>query len=310
MADPVLSTGQYSIGVSGGPAFTYGGRSGSYANNIQVATTQTDSGNLAVQDQAVVGHDGMLFGIDTMEGMAVTQSGQVNMPGQGAAAMDMYGTLAANWNDPAIRLANSKIVVLRAFYPGSAVVRRCYGRGRKIVPVMGLVNQGLVPWTAMFQAADGIWYSDVDNGVTLTKTASRRGGVPPPWGAPMLLAPASDATLNSVNNTGPQPTWPVITFTGNISNPGITYIDTPVSIGYRGSIGISDTLVIDTRPWARTALLNGVSVAGRLTGDPMISLQLQPGTTRISFTGQDYAGSSTVTVRWRSAFLSIGGNAL
>jgi hypothetical protein len=101
----------------------------------------------------------------------------------------------------------------------------------------------------------------------------------------------------------------VITFAGPITNPGLVYAGTPVSVGYTGVLASGDTLVIDTRPWARTALKNGASVAGLLTGDPMIALQLQPGSTIMQFTGQDFTGTATCTVTWRSATLMIGGTA-
>jgi hypothetical protein len=307
MADPALTTGQYSIGTDGSSsAFVFGGRAGTFANSIQIASTQWDD-DLTSQDTAVVGHDGLLFGIDTAGGMTITQIGQVNIPGQPAAAMDAFSALKAVWNDPAIRLQNSKMVVLRAFYPGSSVIRRTYGRGRKIIPVMGLAFQGLVPFTSQFMAAEAVWYSDVNNALTLTKVANIRGGVPSPWSAPFVLGSSTEFSAGTIINAGTLPTWPVITFTGLINNPGIMYVNAPVSVGYRGAIGIGDTLVIDTRPWARTVLLNGVSVAGRLTGDPMISLQLQPGSTAVRFLGQDLFGASTMTVRWRNSYQSIGG---
>jgi hypothetical protein len=54
-------------------------------------------------------------------------------------------------------------------------------------------------------------------------------------------------------------------------------------------------------------LLNGSNVAGAMQGDPMIALQLQPGATTVQFLGQDFSGSSNMTVRWRNAFQAIGG---
>jgi hypothetical protein len=148
VADPTLALGQYSIGKDGGPAFVYGRG----ANSIQVQDTQFDTGAVVVQDQAVTGHDGMVFGIDTLPGSVITQQGySYTSPAQGALAMDAYAALAGTWNDPSVRLANGAVQVFRAYYPGSNVVRRCYGRGRKIVPVMGRVFQGVVPFTAQFQ---------------------------------------------------------------------------------------------------------------------------------------------------------------
>lgn len=310
MADPALVTGQYSIGHDGGASsLVYGGRPGTIANNLYVNTTETDTGSPAVQDQAVVGHDGMLFGIDTLPGMVITQSGYAMIQGSPAAAMDAYSALAGVWNDPTIRLADGAVQVLRGFYPYSNVVRRCYGRGRKIMPTYGLVNQGIVSWTAQFQCADNTWYEDVQNSVTLTMVPSYfGGGLTPPVTPPYRLTSQTNFQQSVINNTGSLPTWPVITFHGPIAFPTLTYVNTPVTVGYNGTIASGATLVIDTRPWARTALLNGTSVAGALTGSAMISLQAWPGQTLLKMGGQDYTGTSVCTVAWRSATLAIGGS--
>jgi hypothetical protein len=308
MADPVLATGQYSIGRDGGPAMVYGGRAGTIVNGLLVSDTQVDPGTITVQDQAVIGHDGLIFGVDTLPGMVVTQTGAAYFQSQGKSALDAYSQLAGAWNDASIRLASGAVQVFRAFYPVAQSVRRCYGRGRKIAPTHGLANQGIVPWTAQFQAADNSWYADTISSVLLTQVPSLKGTLAPPLTPPYQLAFTTNNQQNTAVNAGQMPTWPVITFTGPVTNPVCQFVNTPVSVGYTGSLRSTDTLVIDTRPWARTAMLNGTtSAAGALNGDPMISLQLQPGATLVKFGGQDFTGTSTCLVSWRSAYLSIGG---
>jgi len=306
VADPTLGVGQYSIGKDGSSAAFVYGRG---ANSIQIQNTATDTGSVDVQDQAVVGHDGTLFGIDTLPGMVVTQTGFAYSPIPIVNALDAYSALAGAWNDPTVRLADGAVQVLRAFYPGSNVTRRTYGRGRKIMPTMGQVYQGVIPFTSQFQSADNTWYSDVQQSIILSQIPSFRGTLTPPLIPPYQLASQASSQSNTVINTGSLPTWPVIIFHGPISFPGFTFVNTPVIIGYGGILGPTDTLTIDTRPWARTAMLNGTaSVAGLLTGNPMISLQLQPGATVVRFTGQDFTGASTCTVQWRNATLAIGGS--
>jgi hypothetical protein len=223
--------------------------------------------------------------------------------------MDAYSALAGAWNDPSVRLTDNTVQVLRGYYPGSNVVRRCYGRGRKIVPTYGMVYQGVVPFTAQFQAADTIWYSDIPTVLNLTQRPSFFGTITPPLTPPYQLAASNIFQQNAIVNTGSLPTWPVITITGPISYPGLVFVNTPVSIGYNGVMKATDTLVIDTRPWARTAILNTSSVAGLLTGSPMISMQAQPGSTVVRFTGQDSTGQATCVITWRNATLAIGGSA-
>ena len=304
MADPALAPGQYSIGTPGSSsAYVYGaGAGGHYVQN-----TATDTGSLAVQDQAVVGHDGMLFGIDTLPGMVITQTGFTYLPAQGRAALDAYGALAGKWNDPSVRLVPNAVQVLRAWYPVSGAVRRTWGRGRKIVPVYGLASQGTVPWTAQFQSADNTWYADIPQAIVLSQVPSYYGGMTFPVTPPFQWSYQGSQQSSTAVNAGPMPTWPVITFTGPVTNPVLTYVSTPVTVGYRGTVTAGAQLVIDTRPWARTALLGGASVAGSLTGDPMIGLQLWPGSTLMHLGGQDPTGTSTCIVSWYSATLSIGG---
>ena len=307
MADPTLVAGQYSIGKEGSSsAFVYGGG----ANNIQISNTSTDTGSINVQDQTVVGHDGLVFGFDTLPGMVVTQTGMAMVPTSAGVvtAMDAYSALAGAWNDPSVRLTDGAVQVLRAFYRGSNVVRRTYGRGRKIMPTMGQVFQGLVPFTAQFQSADNTWYSDTLFSTVVGMTPSFYGTLTPPLVPPYQLSSSHNYQQATINNTGSLPTWPVFTFQGPVTNPLLTYVNTPVSIGYTGILRSTDVLVIDTRPWARTALLNGASVAGSLSGSAMISMQAQTGSTLVRYSGQDPTGSSTCTITWRNATLAIGGS--
>lgn len=311
MADPALLPGQYSIGHEGSSAaFVYGGQAATAANNIFIQSTQTDTGAVNVQDQTVIGHDGLLFGIDTLPGMVVTQTGYAYTgPAAVQVAMDSYSALAGAWNDPTVRLTDNAYQVLRAAYSGSNVVRRCYGRGRKIMPTYGQVFQGLVPFTAQFQCADNTWYSDVLYSIILTTVPSFLGTLTPPLTPPYQLSATLNYQANVIANTGSLPTWPVFTFHGPITNPAVSYVNTPVAIGYQGTLGGSDVLVIDTRPWSRGVTLNGgAGVAGLLTGSALIAMQAQPGLTPVHLTGQDATGHATCTISWRNATLAIGGS--
>jgi hypothetical protein len=306
---PDITAGQYQITRSDGSnAFAYG----SGANSIQVATTQTDTGTITVQDQPVTGHDGMLFGIDTQPGMVLTHTGYaMTTPATGSSAMNAYSALAGCWNDPVVRLSYGSVQVLRAFYRGASAIRRCYGRGRKIMPAYGQVFQGLVPFTAQFQAADNTWYSDTQFSITLSNYPVSNAGLVLPSTPPHLPPSQPYTTAGVIANAGSLPTWPVFVITGPVTNPVITYTGTPVSIGYTGTLTAGQVLTIDTRPWARTAVIGTLSAAGALSGSALISMQAQPGATVVQFTGTAPAGRSTTpgtcTIQWRNATLAIGG---
>jgi hypothetical protein len=307
---PDITAGQYQITRSDGSnAFAYG----SGANSIQVQSTVTDTGTISTQDQPVTGHDGMLFGIDTQPGMMITHTGvAMTTPATGSSALNAYSALAGCWNDPAVRLSYGAVQILRAFYKGAAGIRRCYGRGRKIMPGYGQVFQGLVPFTAQFQCADNTWYSDTQFSVTLSNYPGSPGGLILPSTPPHLAPTQPYTTAAVISNTGSLPTWPVFVFTGPLANPLLTYTGTPVSIGYSGTLAVGQVLTVDTRPWARTALIGTLSAAGALSGSAMISMQAQPGATVVQFNATAPYGRSTTpgtcTIQWRNATLAIGGS--
>lgn len=306
MADPALSFGQYSIGKADtdAAALVYGRGS----NSIQVGNTAIQVGAIASQDQPMIGADGMQFGIDAQAGMVITQTGfAYTSPATGVAAMDAYSVLAGRWNDQSVRLANSSVQVLRASYPFSSVTRRAYGRGRQIQPALGQVMVGMVPFTAQFQAADNNWYSDVESSTVVGIPPSFRYSftfpVIPPWGYGQ-----SHTATGNLNVGGVVPTWPRIQITGPVYNPSVTFLGSGLTVGYNGSINLGQSLVIDTRPWNRTALLAGASAASGLTGTAMINLKLQVGSQQFQYTGVDYSGASFCTIFWRNAWLLPGGS--
>lgn len=303
-----LTSGQYQISrYDGSNAVTYGMGAG----NIQIDSTNVNPGTINVQDQAVVGHDGLLFGEDTMPGMVITQTGKAwTSPSQGPLALDSYSVLASAWNDPQVRLQDNAVQVLRAYYRGSSVIRRAYGRGRAITPSYGQVYQGLVPFTAQFQAADNNWYDDAQSSVTVSEGAKFFNSPLMPVGIPSHLAPVSQVGTATILVTGNLPTWPVITIGGPVQNPQLTFMNTPVTIGWTGVLASGQQLVIDTQPWARTFSIGTASAAGGMTGSPMISMQLQPGSTVIQYSGLNTSGLSfsSCTVAWRNAWQAIGGS--
>jgi hypothetical protein len=302
---PSLSSGQYQLTRDDGSnALTYGRG----ASSIQVVNTAYSPGTMVVQDQSVVGHDGVLFGVDTQAGAVITQTGQaMTTPATGAYAMDAFDALSAAWNDPVIRLADNRYQILRLYYPGSAVVRRVYGRGRAITPGYGQVFQGLMPWTAQFQCADNNVYEDIQNVIQLQMIPNL--AFPAPFKPPGVMQPAYLGDIARITIGGTVPTWPVITISGPVTNPQVTFTGTPVFTGYNGSLASGQSLVVDTRPWARTFMIGAASAAGGMTGTPLIGMQLWPGTTTVQLSGTpSRSGIASATIAWYNATQSLGGS--
>lgn len=185
MSDPVLSSGQYSID---GLVFGAG-------QTVSIAKTEIHPGGQVNQDTQLVSNDGRRFGFDVLSGMSVAFTGQAfQQGGTGAAQMAAYDSFAAAWENKAARWTPGAVSTLRLRYPGSAVTRRVYGRGRTCTPVLGFATQGYIPFTADFDCADNVFYGDVLQSFTLgTALAFTGGGVAPPLTPPVALASVQTA---------------------------------------------------------------------------------------------------------------------
>lgn len=185
MSDPVLTSGQYSID---GLVFGLG-------QTVSIAKTEIQPGTQVNQDVQLVNNDGRRFGFDVQPGMAIVFTGQAfQQGGTGTAQLNAYDSFAAAWEKKSVRWNPGAVSTLRLCYPGSAVTRRVYGRGRNCVPVLGMVSQGYLPFTAEFDCADNVFYGDLLNSFTLgTAVAFSGGGVAPPLTPPVALAAVQSA---------------------------------------------------------------------------------------------------------------------
>lgn len=266
-----LQPGQYEL-----DGFIFGAGS----NYIWIESQTVDPGSMVTQDQALPGVDGVQFGIDTMAGVMITYTGNiyvpphrvsevnpyapaVGVPAQGTDiftahrsgyALNAYNNLASKWNDPTLRLNYNAVVALRVRYPFSDSTRVIYGRGRKIMPTMGMVHAGVVPFTAQFQSGDWVFYQDAINDLVVF-SSKQFSLYAPPFNTPTNPPYTTAFQQSHVVNTGTLPTWPVITFYGPCSFPHLDYVDANISIGYGGYLDAKQAVTIDTRPWARYAVL-------------------------------------------------------
>jgi hypothetical protein len=165
---------------------------------------------------------------------------------------------------------------------------------------------GYVPLTVDFQAIDSYTYDDQESSVTLGAAVGSEGGFQFPVVFPVTTLPVGDSANQAVVD-GDAPTYPVITFTGPLTNPVLATNDWTLSLNR--AIGVGQVVTVDLRPWAMTALLNtGASVAGDLgrgRNQYLSDMKLQPGRTDLAFRAAASSGAGTCTVRWRNAWNSI-----
>lgn len=109
----------------------------------------------------------------------------------------------------------------------------------------------------------------------------------------------------SLSNSGKAPAWPIFTISAvadPLVNPTITELGTGRQLRYTGALLAGTTLVIDTSPFARTVLLNGVSDRRPfLTKAEWFPIPAN-GTTSASFTADVFSASALLTAEWRNTY--------
>lgn len=318
MSDPVLSSGQYSID---GLVFGAG-------QTVTIAKTEIQPGSPVAQDLQLLNNDGRRFGFDVNSGMAIAFTGQAfQQGGTGAAQMGAYDAFAAAWETKNTRWTPAAVSTLRMKYPGSTVTRRVYGRGRSCTPVLGMVTQGLIPFTADFECADNVFYGDVLQSFTLgTAFAFTGGGVAPPLTPPVALAavqtadnmvPAADSDFelpwtgnwtaqNLISSLGQSTDWAL---TGSYSmkavvtgagNAVVKYVNLSVLAG----LSYQASLYVRVSSGSGTATVTGQWLNGALSpiGSP-VTFGSATATTSSTGTGTQAGGSQTAPAG--AAWLSL-----
>lgn len=284
--------------------YLFGGGTG----RITIEQVEVDAPAAVTQDTPMILADGQAFGIDAMGSRTVTFTGHVADGGDPQGVFGDYAALVAAWNNPAVRLSPRAVSVLRYRFPGLPGTWRMYGRGRSIAPALYSKGIDLIGFTAAFATADPLFYDDTEQQVAMSLAwADPGGGVAPPVTPPVLLAAPGGPRPGVAVNAGTESTWPVITFTGPVTTPLLTFTDLALSVGLTGTLVSGQQAIIDTRPWARSVTSpSGGSFAGRLTGNRPADLALPPGATAMSYSGQDSTGRSSCTVAWRNASQIFG----
>ncbi|MFJ4988733.1 hypothetical protein ACIP9H_33655 [Streptomyces sp. NPDC088732] len=222
---------------------------------------------------------------------------------------DGLNMLRQVWRADAVRFGStSRLGWLSHMVAGHS--RRLYGRPRKFsVSHSRLTRQGYTPVVATFDAVDDRFYDDVAKYAEMWDRVP--GTVPPRPGRPAPPAAPSKKSA-AVSSAGRTPSWAVITITGPCLNPKVT-LGSWWTVELSTLIADGESVVIDARPWERTALLvkaNGskVSVADKLTrASPRLAeLIVPPGnwTATMAHTKLPALPGTgpTVEVSWRDAF--------
>lgn len=246
--------------------------------------------------------DGRAFGIDFRA--AQTISFDLGIRGGTEAEVRAEAEkLAQAWRADAVRLTPGAVAELRTQYAGRE--RVVYGRPRRFAPIFSdvAVNR-FVTATATFAAMDDVFYGGSEESVEFSIVPPQVGGLIAPLAAPLSTTRTADRS-QGIRIETELPVWPVLEISGPITNPVVT-IGEGVRFEARVTLLHDETLTIDTRPWARSAMRNGTAnVAGSIRGTRLSRAALPAGAYEVGLSGIDPTGTAAVRLAWRAAYSSL-----
>lgn len=255
----------------GGVLTPFGTESTDYPFATQVTMTEPKR---TVQDGDHPNADGALMGRDVLRGFDLQFAARVlreypvtEKPWM--SALDLYGEFASRWRGDGVRLTPGAYATLRNLERS----RMVYGRPRGIAPKFDRLRKGFVEFQMDFATISPDFYSTTEKSIV-----------------------GSSAGVNEGN----LPAWPIITVTG-VGNMSVALQQSGSTLWtITAPSGAGGTLVIDTRPWARGALLNGGPANGMLRGSRLEDCRIPAGNFNIVA-----SGGSSFSTKWRDTFASL-----
>lgn len=270
---------------------------------------QIDHGDIggSTQDQDHPTADGRVMGKDKLSGFTLTMDMQLlpefPLPAKPwVAPLDLFSSFRAAWRADEVRRNPGVYATLTNMDRN----RQVYGRPRKCTPALDRLRKGRVQFLTTFDTNSPDWYDSTEK-LSILTPAPVGSGFLVPLTVPITVAGASVET-NAVTNNGDLVAWPVIKFHGPGSGLGITMYDgvTPLwTQSVFGPLKYDEVLTLDTRPWNRSATLNGKPANGRIRGNRIEDLAIPLGTNDVSFKVQDPTGTAFAEIRWHDAYASM-----
>jgi hypothetical protein len=307
-----LAEGEWSLsygsnGVHSGATFTFGSVGSGYylLEPYEIVYGDSDTG-----DTPLPRADGIRFGQDFRAAATITFEVGVDAVDDAPTLLARHGAnlsrlsaMAQAWDAEAVRKRFATPAVLSTVQGSRA--RRFYGRPRKWAPAASkLTRQGYTPVVCTFACLEDTAYDDREQIVRVDLVPPPHRGLIGPLTTPLTMTGESSSKVaGDVIVGGTKATWPVITIYGPISQP-VCEVVGQWKASLNLSLGMGERVVIDPRPWARTVLRGGASVAGLLyRGTPRLEdMRLPVGRRDFVLRGTDDTGSAYMTVAWRDAY--------
>lgn len=248
-----------------------------------------------IGDAARPRSDGMSFGQDFIDGRTITFDLTVNGPTEDECVARL-GRLSTVWRADKVRLTTGAVATLE-----SERGRLLYGRPRRFASTDADLCFGVCTVTMDFQTADDNWYGD-ENTETIDFMPVLGGGLVAPLASPLSTTSTSDRS-RAFEVGGQLATWPLYDIRGPITNPTVEIVG-KYKITLHTTLRADQVVTLDTRPFARTVVRDGRSIAGTLSRDSIRLSQaaLDPGRYEMVLRGQTAARTASASVRWRNAY--------
>lgn len=276
-----------------------------YPFSVQVDIGEVDR---QVQDAAHPTSDGVIMGRDRLRGFTLGFDCRILQEYPVSAkpwlnALDLYDEFVAKWAADAIRLTPGEYATLA----NTDRSRMVYGRPRGIAPKTGRLRKGYLDFQMDFDTISPHFYSTTEKVASLTTTPPPSSGFTAPLGSPISTTVGNVEEAPMVN-AGNRAAWPIITLNGPGADSSVELFSGTTrlwQVRTTEKLAFDETLIIDTRPWHRSATINGRPANGTLRGDRLDRCTVPVGSFTIRYKVKDKTGTATASIRWRDAYASL-----
>ena len=173
---------------------------------------------------------------------------------------------------------------------------------RRAQPLKWDASIGAARLELEFVATDPLLYAATESTAS-TALGTLSGGLSFPAAAPFVFGTSGTSAVMSCPNDGPFPTPWTATFAGPLTAPELVHLETGYRMSFPSAVlTAGETLVVSSK--TATVLLNGTASRYSWLASTSQWFDLQPsslGTNSVQLLGS--AGSGTVTMAWRSAWI-------
>lgn len=286
-------------------SFEFGTLASDFPFSVQV---DIDDAAMTLQDERHPVSDGVLMGKDTFGGFTITfalttipEFPAVDKPWHGA--LDTFSAFKSAWRADSLRANKGEYALLTNLDRNRCV----FGRPRKCSPTLKSLRTGVAEYMATFDTNGPDFYSATEKVAVIALAPAASRSVISPVTAPVGTA-ALAATPSDMVNEGDVDAWPVLQFHGPSPTNSVELIGDNGPewlLSLSRPLKYDDILTVDTRPWRRSATLNGSPANGLLRGSPLEECSIPPGEFYALYRTRDQTGQAFASISWRDGFASL-----